>query len=102
MYCADPQSGIDYQVEVVVPQQRMNSISQIETIPLGSERGGQNLMVRDVARVTSGVMPGEIDRTTMQRYGSLTANIEGEDLGRAAQQIDHALLQAGEPPRRPR
>ena len=31
-------------------------------------------------------MPGEYDRYNMQRLVSLTANIEGEDLGRVAGQ----------------
>jgi multidrug efflux pump subunit AcrB len=56
-------------------------------------------MLRDVATVSKGVMPGEYDRTSMQRYLSVTANVEGEDLGRAAAQIDAALKRAGEAPR---
>ncbi len=40
-------------------------------------------------------MPGEYDRTAMQRYLSVTANVEGEDLGRAARQIADALERAG-------
>jgi multidrug efflux pump subunit AcrB len=35
----------------------------------------------------------------MQRYLSITANVEGEDLGSAARQIEAALRQAGKPPR---
>jgi multidrug efflux pump subunit AcrB len=58
-----------------------------------------NLMIRDVARVGQGTMPGEIDRTSSQRYVSITANVEGEDLGRAARQIAQAIAAAGEPPR---
>ena len=45
-------------------------------------------MVRDVARVGKSTMPGEFDRLSMQRYLSITANVEGEDLGRAARQIE--------------
>jgi multidrug efflux pump subunit AcrB len=56
-------------------------------------------MIRDVARVGQGTMPGEIDRTTMQRYVSITANVEGEDLGRASRQIEQAMAAAGQPPR---
>jgi multidrug efflux pump subunit AcrB len=44
-------------------------------------------------------MPGEYDRTSMHRYLSVTANVEGEDLGRAARQIEQALHRAGAPPR---
>ena len=43
--------------------------------------------------------PANIDRTSMQRYLSVTANVEGEDLGRVASKSPHALEQAGTPPR---
>jgi multidrug efflux pump subunit AcrB len=98
-YWQDPKSGVSYQVQVQVPVQRMDSSTQVETVPLAQFTSGLNLMVRDVANVGSGFMPGEYDRTSMQRYLSITANVEGEDLGRAARQIDNALRQAGEPPR---
>jgi multidrug efflux pump subunit AcrB len=44
-------------------------------------------------------MPGEIDRSTMQRYISITGNVEGEDLGRASRQIEQAIAAAGRPPK---
>jgi multidrug efflux pump subunit AcrB len=71
----------------------------VETIPLERFSPGLNLMLRDVARVGVGTLPGEYDRTSMQRYLSITANVEGEDLGRASKQIDEALQQAGQPPK---
>jgi multidrug efflux pump subunit AcrB len=98
-YWRDPKTGIDYQVEVLVPTPRMNSPHQVETIPVRHSVGGQNVLVRDVATVGSGSMPGQYDRNTMQRYLSLTANIEGEDLGRAAKQIHQAIAAAGQPPK---
>ena len=98
-YWQDPRSGVSYQVQVQVPILRMDSPAQAETIPLERVTPGLNLMLRDVAAVGKGVMPGEYDRTSMQRYLSVTANVEGEDLGRAAAQIDAALERAGQPPR---
>jgi multidrug efflux pump subunit AcrB len=44
-------------------------------------------------------MPGQVDRYNMRRMVSLTANVEGEDLGSVARRIDEALQAAGEPPR---
>jgi multidrug efflux pump subunit AcrB len=98
-YWQDPKTGVSYQVQVQVPTKRMDSPTQVETIPLEQVSPGMNLMLRDVAHVGKGVMPGEYDRTSMQRYLSVTANVEGEDLGRAAKQIDAALQRAGKPPR---
>jgi multidrug efflux pump subunit AcrB len=98
-YWRDPTSGIDYQVEVLVPTARMNSPQQVQTVPLRRVNPDLNLLIRDVARVGKGTMPGEIDRSTMQRYVSITANVEGEDLGRASRQIAQALAAAGQPPK---
>ncbi|CAN5358159.1 efflux RND transporter permease subunit [soil metagenome] len=95
----DPRSGVSYQVQVQVPVQRMDSATKVETVPIERASSGVNLMLRDVARVGSGAMPGEYDRTSMQRYLSITANVEGEDLGRAARQIEAALHNAGAPPK---
>jgi multidrug efflux pump subunit AcrB len=98
-YWQDPKTGVSYQVQVQVPTQRMDSSAQVGTVPLLQSDDGTNLMVRDVARVSQATMPGEYDRTAMQRYLSITANVEGEDLGRASRQIAEASRAAGEPPR---
>ncbi len=98
-YWRNPDTGVDYQVQVEVPVQRMNRPQQIETLPLKKVGNDSNLMVRDVATVQTGEAPGEIDRSSMQRYLSITANVEGEDLGRASAQIAKAIAAAGEPPR---
>jgi multidrug efflux pump subunit AcrB len=98
-YWQDSRTGVSYQVQVQVPTQRMNSPVQVETVPLLAAEEGANLMVRDVASVGKGTMPGEFDRSAMQRYLSITANIEGEDLGRASSQVRQALANVGEPPR---
>jgi multidrug efflux pump subunit AcrB len=98
-YWRDPKTGVDYQVEVLVPTPRMNSRQQVETVPVRKVNPDLNLLIRDVARVGQSSMPGEIDRSTMQRYLSITANVEGEDLGRASRQIAAAVAAAGQPPK---
>jgi multidrug efflux pump subunit AcrB len=57
-YWPDPNSGIGYQVQVEIPYQVMNSITEVETIPIKKE-GGNPLLLREVARVTPGTMSGE-------------------------------------------
>jgi multidrug efflux pump subunit AcrB len=56
-------------------------------------------LIRDVARVMRSEMIGEVDRYNMRRYLSLTANVEGEDLGRVINRLDAAIKRAGEPPK---
>jgi multidrug efflux pump subunit AcrB len=96
-YWPDPKSGIGYQVQVEIPYQTMNSIAEVETIPI-QRPGGEMLLLRDVAKVSAGTMPGEYDRYDMKRVVSLTANISGEDLGRVARRVGECIARAGEPP----
>ena len=98
-YWQDVKTGFDYQVEVLVPTAQMTTAAEVETLPIGQVNPLVNLMVRDVATVHQSVMPGEIDRSMSQRFLSLTANVEGEDMGRAARQVQQAIRAAGEPPR---
>jgi multidrug efflux pump subunit AcrB len=68
-------------------------------IPIKRTSSGGQLLLRDVAKVKSETMPEEYDRINQMRMVSMTANIEGEDLGRVANHIDKALKDAGEVPR---
>ena len=97
-YWPDPKTGIGYQVQVEVPYALMDSVNRVETIPV-QRPGGPSLLLRDVARVGRGTMPGEYDRYNMKRTISLTANIAGEDLGRVAGRVSEALERAGPPPK---
>ena len=98
-YWQNPKTGFDYQVEVLVPTQRMTTAAEVETLPIEQVNSLVNLMVRDVATVRQSTMPGEFDRSASQRYLSITANVEGEDMGRASRQVEQAIAAAGEPPR---
>ncbi len=92
-------TGFDYQVEVLVPPRAMTDKTQIETMPLRQVNPDVNLMLRDVAHIHESKMPGEIDRSASQRFISITANVEGEDMGRASRQVARAIAAAGDPPR---
>ena len=98
VFWADPETGIGYYAQVEVPPYRMDSADEIGMIPVEA-RGGGGLLVRDVARVEEGTMPGEYDRYNMQRLVTITANIEGEDLGRVVRRLRAAVRDAGTPPR---
>jgi multidrug efflux pump subunit AcrB len=97
-FWADPNTGIGYQVQVEIPTERMNSAEEVRLVPIKRPFQGQ-LFLQDVARVREDKRPGEYDRYNMKRVVSLTANIEGEDLGRVAGHIAQAIAAAGEPPR---
>ncbi|MBV8264950.1 MAG: efflux RND transporter permease subunit, partial [Planctomycetaceae bacterium] len=98
-YWVDVKTGFDYLVQLQIPPLRLDKPEDVETLPLESVNPLVNLMVRDVASVYKGLRPGELDRDMSQRYVTLVANVEGEDMGRASRQVARAIAAAGAPPR---
>jgi multidrug efflux pump subunit AcrB len=94
-YWADPATGIGYQVQVEVAPFNMNSTQQIGIIPVKDTSQGP-ILLRDMAEIRPGTMPGEYDRYNMIRFISMTANIEGEDLGRVAGHISQVIQSVNE------
>jgi multidrug efflux pump subunit AcrB len=97
-YWRDPRSGVSYQVQVEIPQAKMTSVQDIETIPVASATAGAPLL-SNVASVRVGSVPGELDRQNGLWMLGLSANLAKSDLGLAASQIDRAIARAGTPPR---
>ncbi|HEY7330980.1 MAG TPA: efflux RND transporter permease subunit [Gemmataceae bacterium] len=98
-YWIETRTGFDYLVQIQMPPTAMTSPQDIEQLPLAPVNPLVNLTIRDVATVRTSVRPGELDRDMSQRYLTLTANVEGEDMGRASRQVEAAVAAAGDPPR---
>lgn len=120
----DPDSGFSYQLQVQVPQDQIRSKEDVELFPaMGSTRKiqmkhdddledpdiaklypdaftphRQHPTIGDVAKVDYGSVHGEFDRYNMMRMVSLTANMSGDDLGRAGEALRAAVKRAGTPP----
>lgn len=97
-YWRDPASGVGYQVQVEVPQALVDDVRDLETVPIPASNG-ERVLVRDVGEVKEGAMPGEVHRYNMKRLVSMTANVQGEDLGGVARRVAGAMEAAGPPPK---
>ena len=97
-YWADPRTGIAFQVQVQVPQPRMTTLEDLRVVPV-SGGGTAKPLLGDVARIDNATIVGEYDRVNGQRMITLTANVVGEDLGRALNDVNAAIQRVGELPR---
>ena len=97
-YWADPRTGIAFQVQVQVPQPRMTTLEDLRVVPV-TAGGAARPLLGDLARIENATIVGEYDRVNGQRMVTLTANVSGEDLGRAVTQVNAAIRRAGAPPR---
>jgi multidrug efflux pump subunit AcrB len=97
-YWADANSGVAYQIQVQVPKVLMDSAEELRNVGV-ADRSGQNVLLRNVGRVTEGTAIGEYDRYNSQRTVSVTANLApGVDLGSAGRVVSDAIAALGAPP----
>jgi len=96
-YWRDPNSGNAFQIQVELPQNRMQSVEDVGNVPV--TQGRTDTRLSDIATLKAGTMPGLIERYNGQHIVSLTANIHGITLGEAAVKLNQAVASAGAPPR---
>jgi multidrug efflux pump subunit AcrB len=85
----DTQSGINYQVQVEVPENMVTSIDQFKKVPI-SINGG-SLPLDNFATVVPSSAVAEYDRYNMLRMATVTGNLQGLDLGHASSKIEKAM-----------
>src|SRR6202011_775077 len=97
-YWRDPVSGNGFQIQVQLPQNRIQSTADIGDLPVMAD-GSPQPQLSDIAAMKLGTMPGLVERYNGQRVVSLTANIHDITLGKAAIKLSQALASVGAPPK---
>jgi multidrug efflux pump subunit AcrB len=97
-YWRDPASGNAFQIQVQLPQNRVQSVDDMAKLPVMRD-GRLEPRLSSVAALKTAAMPGMIERLNGQHIVSITANIHGLTLGDAAPRIGRAIAAAGTPPR---
>lgn len=96
-FWADPNSGISYNLQVQIPEERTQTIEDLRNVPVSAE-GGRTMLLRNVAEIKPGTAVGTYERYNLARVVSITANIHGTDLGSAIRAIRRTIAEAGPPP----
>ncbi|MBS1627900.1 MAG: efflux RND transporter permease subunit [Bacteroidetes bacterium] len=92
----DKRVAYTYQVQVQVPEYIMNSMQQLQSIPL--VKGQARPILSDIATITTDTLPGEYDRSGPRRFVTVSANIYKKDLGAATQAVQKTIDGLGKPP----
>jgi multidrug efflux pump subunit AcrB len=93
----DEKIGLSYNVQVEVPENKMNSLNDINEIPL--LKNSPRPVLRDVANIRQDTLYGENDDIGSIPVLSVTANLEKKDLGAATHAVDGAIASLGALPR---
>lgn len=95
-FWADPKSGVSYNLQVQIPEERTQSIEDLKNVPISSDNGG-TVLLRNLADIKPGTAVGTYERYNMARIVSVTANIYGTDLGTATREIRKVLAEINAP-----
>ncbi|BAV07818.1 Multidrug efflux pump subunit AcrB [Filimonas lacunae] len=93
----DEKSNYSYNVQVLVPENKMASEADISEIPL--LRNSSRPVLGDVATITKGTTFGEADNLGAMPTLTVTANLNNVDLGKASGEVKKAIASLGELPR---
>src|SRR5258708_6344413 len=93
----DENSSNSYNVQVEVPENKMNSIGEIGEIPL--LKNADRPVLRDVATIKPDTAYGENDNLGALPILSVTANLNNKDLGAASKDVQKAIASLGTIPR---
>lgn len=96
-FWADPKSGISYNLQVQIPEDRTRTIEDLQNIPVTAEKD-RTILLRNIADIKTGTAVGTYERYNLARVVSVTANIHGTDFGTAIGAIRKALADVGAPP----
>ncbi len=92
----DDKKQYTYNTEVQIPEYMMNSMEQLQAIPVVP--GKMRPLLSDIATITVDSIPGEYDRSGPRRFVTVNANIYKKDLGTAAAAVQKAIDEMGTPP----
>jgi multidrug efflux pump subunit AcrB len=93
----DEKSNLSYSVQVLVPENKMTSVSTIGEIPILSN--APRPVLSDVATIQPDTTYGENDNVGAMPMLSVTANLQDKDLGTATRDVQKAIASLGRLPR---
>jgi multidrug efflux pump subunit AcrB len=97
-FWTNPATGVPYRVALRVPENQISSIADVSNLPVMPD-GAPRPLLGDIASVVRGKTYGEIDHLNNQRSLNVIANVKGNDLAKAARDVERALQSLGKPPR---
>ena len=93
----DPVSGNEYNIVVQLDRPYRHSLEDLKNVFL-TNASGQQILLRDIARIRESSGPNEIDRKRMTRLITISANPVGRPLGAIARDLRQYVAHADIPP----
>jgi multidrug efflux pump subunit AcrB len=84
----NPKNGITYNIVAEAPQYTVQSMNDLENVPLSSRTATKPEILADVATITRTTEMPVIDHYNIRRVLNIYGNVQGRDLGSVSREID--------------
>lgn len=95
-FWADPKTGISFNIQVQIPEERTQSLEDLRNTPIQS-KFGQPVLLGNLVSLTETTSVGTYERYNLARVVSITANLHDTDFGSAIQAVEKAMKEVGPP-----
>jgi multidrug efflux pump subunit AcrB len=90
-FWVNPKNHVSYPIVVQTPQYKIDSLSQLENIPITGSGGKQQQILGGLASITRGQGEGVVSHYDVQPTLDLYGSVQGRDLGAVAHEIQAVL-----------
>jgi CzcA family heavy metal efflux pump len=90
-YWLDPRSGVSYAITTQTPQYRVNSLQDLENIPITNSRGDPPQILGNLASVSRGSSLAAVSHYNVQPVINIYGSVQGRDLGGVARDLDRMV-----------
>jgi multidrug efflux pump subunit AcrB len=87
-FYVNPKNNVIYNIVAEAPQYTVQSMSDLENIPLSSRTATKPEILADVATITRTTEMPVVDHYNIRRVLNIYGNVQGRDLGSVSNQID--------------
>jgi multidrug efflux pump subunit AcrB len=83
----NPKNGVSYNVVTQTPQYRINSLQDLQNVPITSPRSAKQEILGDVSTISRGNGMAVVSHYNIHRVIDIFGSVEGRDLGSAGKDI---------------
>jgi multidrug efflux pump subunit AcrB len=90
----DPKTGVSYSITAQTPQYRVQSLQDLENIPITNNTGAPPQILGNLASISRGVSLAAVSHYNVQSVINIYGSVQGRDLGGVAGDIDRLVDQS--------
>jgi multidrug efflux pump subunit AcrB len=87
----DPRTGVSYSITTQTPQYRVNSLQDLQNIPISNSSGARPQILGNLATVSRGASLAAVSHYNVQPVVNIYGSVQGRDLGGVARDLDRMV-----------